>query len=153
MINENIFKMNQPTIISNPGQSFSAHDLMRFCDALKEWKITPTLFFFHVTEGGKSKRLFWSTDGALCGQHPPERNRSALHLLLSNHSARSCSQRKYIVYKVQGLNEIFPQLVLQLPISLRSLLLNFCNLGHSITVMLISWAKPQREMLHVHTLK
>lgn len=26
-----------------------------------------------------------------------------------------------IVYKVQGLNEIFPQLVLQLPISLRSL--------------------------------
>lgn len=46
MINENIFKMNQPTIISNPGRSFSAHDLMRFCDALKEWKITPTLFFF-----------------------------------------------------------------------------------------------------------
>lgn len=119
MINENIFKMSQPTIISNPGRSFSAHDLMRFCDALKRMKDNPNSFF-HVTEGGKSKRLFWSTDGALCGQRPPERNRSALHLL-SNHSAWSCSQRKYIVYKVQGLNEIFPQLVLQLPISLRSL--------------------------------
>lgn len=36
--------------------------------------------------------------------------------------------------------------------SAQEIMLNFCNLGHSITVMLICWAKPQREMLHVHTL-
>lgn len=120
MINENIFKMNQPTIISNPGRSFSAHDLMRFCDALKEWKITPTLFFFmsqkeENQKGFSGALMVLSVDSTL-QKEIDQLSTSSWVITVHDHAVKGS-----IVYKVQGLNEIFPQLVLQLPISLRSL--------------------------------